>query len=167
GLLAAYAVSWFTPVFGLATSADPDAPAGAVPAHVWPFMSTRPSKFSASIDTMPSGPGSCRKPTPEMLTFVNDAVQSTVSLWDVTASPTMAAAPRAMVSEPTVVHEAPSDETEPVSVDPVRTMRTQYGATTTGPGVWALAPPTAVRRWNDAPLPGVITIIAWRAASES
>src|SRR4029450_1356634 len=115
---------------------------------------------------MPSGPGSCRKPTPETLTLVNVDVQSTPSLWEVNARPTMTLLLIAMVSEPTVVHDAPSVETDPVSVDPVRTIRTQYGATTRGPAVQVLAPPTAVRRWKAAPFPGVITIIAWRAASE-
>src|SRR5688572_8071209 len=113
------------PLFGFATRAEPETPAGLVGAHVWPFRSTFASKLSASMETMPSGPASWRKPTPVTLTFVNVAVQRAASLWLVTASPTKALVPIAIVSDPTVVQVDPLLETDAVKVDPVRTSRTQ------------------------------------------
>ena len=64
------------------------------------------------------------------------------------------------------VYERPA-RAATVKVDPDRTSRTQYGATTEAPGVLVLAPPTAVLRWNAVPLLGVTSIIAWRAASDN
>jgi hypothetical protein len=94
------------------------------------------------------------------------AVQRTASLWLVRASPTKTPAVIEIVSEPTTVQFTPSGELDAVNVDPERTRRTQYGATTPAPGVCVVPPPVEARRWNARPFNGVSTIIACLDAAE-
>src|SRR5579885_2662181 len=92
---------------------------------------------------------------PRTATLSKVAVLVTALLWLVTASPTYAVLPSAIVSLPTSVHVLPSADTYPVTVLPLRTSRTQYGTVAAGPAVCVVCPPATVRRWNAVPFPGV------------
>src|SRR5204862_6669069 len=74
-----------------------------------------------------------------------------------------------IVSEPTVVQDAPSVERNAVMVLPARVSFTHIGAAPARPDVLTDAPLVDVRRWNARPLAALTSIIALRdpAASDS
>jgi hypothetical protein len=94
-------------------------------------------------------------------TLLNVAVVRAEGLWLVTANPTYVVDAMVMVSEPMTCHVVPSEETDPVKTEPVRSIFTQRGA---APGILVLTllPDVVRRRWNDRPLAAETSVNAFR-----
>src|SRR5688572_10495287 len=100
---------------------------------------------SPAIPTVPmscSDQGEPPPPLPFTLMLSNVAVDSTPSLWLVTARPTRTGAPIEITTgDPTCVQDVPFTEVCAVNVSPVRTSFSQAGLAIAGPQYCAQLPP--------------------------
>jgi hypothetical protein len=93
------------------------------------------------------------------VTFSNVEVFKVPFTWLQTARPMYTVVPMLIVCDPTVVQLTPSADLEPVSVFPLRTRRTQYGAVPREPEVKELLPPVVERQISSGAL-GMRSMIA-------
>src|SRR5215510_11603156 len=91
------------------------------------------------------GAGGGGGPDPPTVTLSNVEVLSVVVSMLVTASPIVALGDIAVVMLPTVVHEEPSAEMDPVTVLPLRESRSHAGAGWVAPAKYVVSPPVDER----------------------